>query len=124
MQIPDALIDALAQRLARAILKAIRDDEDRTVTDSSAIGLREHDARVSPLLNEHELQKRLPCISKSTLGRWRKIGDGPRFIKAGRRVLYRQVDVDAWLRQQTKSFTNETPAGVSSRRPGRVKAGT
>lgn len=32
----------------------------------------------------------------STLRYWRHIGKGPRAFKVGRRVLYREVDVEAW----------------------------
>lgn len=37
-------------------------------------------------------------ISSQTLARWRREGNkGPKFRKAGRRVLYRREDVLAWL---------------------------
>jgi excisionase family DNA binding protein len=37
-------------------------------------------------------------VSVSLLERWRAAGDGPRFVRLGRRVLrYRKADVDAWL---------------------------
>lgn len=32
-----------------------------------------------------------------TLGQWRYLGKGPRYLKVGRDVRYRKVDVDAWL---------------------------
>ena len=35
--------------------------------------------------------------SVRTLERWRVSGGGPRFVKAGRRVLYRECDLEAWL---------------------------
>jgi predicted DNA-binding transcriptional regulator AlpA len=34
---------------------------------------------------------------EATLAYWRHIGYGPRFMKVGRRVLYRRADVEAWL---------------------------
>jgi predicted DNA-binding transcriptional regulator AlpA len=34
--------------------------------------------------------------SPSTVRYWRHLGKGPRSIKVGRRVLYRQSDVQAW----------------------------
>lgn len=36
-------------------------------------------------------------VSVLTLKAWRYRGEGPAFIKAGRRVLYRRSDVDRWL---------------------------
>ena len=36
---------------------------------------------------------------EATVRYWRHIGYGPPSIKVGRRVLYRAVDVDAWLEQ-------------------------
>lgn len=36
-------------------------------------------------------------VSPATLARWAMDGKGPRFRKAGSRVLYRKDDVLAWL---------------------------
>lgn len=36
----------------------------------------------------------------STLAYWRHRGEGPPYAKIGRRVLYRRVDVMAWLADQ------------------------
>lgn len=36
-------------------------------------------------------------ISKPTLARWAMEGKGPKFRKAGGRVLYRRADVLSWL---------------------------
>jgi hypothetical protein len=49
-------------------------------------------AHLSKLLN----------LSPRTLERMRAEGTGPRFIKAGRRVLYQWEHVEAWL--ETRSF--------------------
>jgi excisionase family DNA binding protein len=38
-------------------------------------------------------------VAPRTLQRWRQLGRGPRFVRAGRRVLYRQRDLDDWLDQ-------------------------
>ena len=35
-------------------------------------------------------------ISPRTLEQWRWLGKGPRFLKIGARVLYREEDVDVW----------------------------
>lgn len=38
--------------------------------------------------------------SPETLRYWRHIGQGPRSFKLGRRVLYRQSDVEAWIESE------------------------
>ena len=46
-------------------------------------------------------------ISPRTLERHRVAGTGPRFVKAGRRVLYRRSDLDAWTDANTFASTSE-----------------
>lgn len=46
-------------------------------------------------------------VSPRTLERHRVAGSGPRFIKAGRRVLYRAVDLETWADSNTFSSTSE-----------------
>lgn len=46
-----------------------------------------------PFLSSKELSKRWG-ISERTLERWRWLNEGPRFVKIGGRVRYRQPDVD------------------------------
>lgn len=36
-------------------------------------------------------------VSKATLDWWRVKGRGPSFVKIGRRVFYRQTDLDAFI---------------------------
>lgn len=47
-------------------------------------------------------------VPEATLRYWRHKGTGPRSAKLGRRVVYRERDVDAWIEKQ---FT--TAAGTS-----------
>lgn len=54
----------------------------------------------SDLIDEATLAARLG-ISRSTLQSWRYAKRGPRYIKLGRLVRYRKLDVDAYLRAQT-----------------------
>jgi excisionase family DNA binding protein len=48
-------------------------------------------------------------LSKATLDAWRTAGKGPRFIKAGKRVLYDSRDLDRWLDGNKRSSTSDQP---------------
>lgn len=41
-------------------------------------------------------------VSRQTVYRWRSVGEGPPWIKAGGAVRYRREDVDAWLESRTQ----------------------
>jgi hypothetical protein len=43
--------------------------------------------------------------TEANLAQLRYRGTGPKFIKAGRRVLYRWADVNAWLDANTAQMT-------------------
>lgn len=48
-------------------------------------------------LTTGELAERLGGgLSPETVKRWRRTGDGPKFIRVGRHVRYRLADVEAW----------------------------
>ena len=49
-------------------------------------------------------------LSERTLERSRVTGLGPKFIKAGRRVLYRQADIDEWITARLCQSTSERRA--------------
>ena len=49
----------------------------------------------------------LTGVSSSTWEKRRVRGDGPSFIKAGRRVLYRWQGVEAWLSKQIRNSTSD-----------------
>ncbi len=42
-------------------------------------------------------------VTSATLATWRSRGNGPRFVKVGGRVLYRQSDVMAWEARNTRN---------------------
>ncbi len=46
-------------------------------------------------------------ISQRTLERMRTDGSGPRFSRAGKRILYRSDDVETWLREHSYVSTAE-----------------
>lgn len=49
-------------------------------------------------------------IKTQTLRVWRWRGDGPRYLKAGSRVLYKLADVLTWLEQTSAQSTSEVQA--------------
>jgi hypothetical protein len=51
-------------------------------------------------------------ISPRTLERWRSQGQGPRFLKIGGRVLYRQADILMYERAQQRSRTARRRTGT------------
>ena len=46
-------------------------------------------------------------LSVSTMEKLRLTGGGPVFIKRGRTVLYRQADLDAWMRSLRRRSTSD-----------------
>ena len=46
-------------------------------------------------------------LAVSTLNKWRCFGDGPKFLKLGRAVRYRQEDLDAFLMSRQLGSTAE-----------------
>ena len=63
----------------------------------------------SPYLTQDEAAKYLR-VSARTLERHRVAGSGCRFCRAGRRILYRREDLDAYLSQHTYLSTAEAKA--------------
>jgi len=53
-------------------------------------------------------------LSERTLERWRVSGDGPPFARLGRRIGYREADLETWIASRiyrsTSSHTNEGAA--------------
>jgi predicted DNA-binding transcriptional regulator AlpA len=52
-------------------------------------------------------------LAKRTLEKMRLTGDGPRFYKLGRAVVYDTQDLDAWLLERARRSTSD---------PGRCSA--
>ncbi len=46
-------------------------------------------------------------MSRRTLEKWRGEGNGPPFLKLGRRVLYATADLEAWVRSRRRRSTSE-----------------
>jgi hypothetical protein len=56
-------------------------------------------------LNQIELSRRWR-ISPRTLERWRWLGQGPRHVKVGARVLYRLEDIEAFEADGARASTS------------------
>ena len=59
-------------------------------------------------LNDDELVARFKNkITLKTLANWRSRGDGPKFTRAGGRILYPVVSVKEWEAKRTVTSTSE-----------------
>ena len=57
-------------------------------------------------------------LSNSTLARWRVTGEGPRYAKIGKTVIYKGQDLLAFIERRTFSSTSEANGGgTHSRHP-------
>lgn len=68
------------------------------------MGITMHD-----LLNTKDAAPRAG-VSPGTLENWRTQGVGPKFIKAGKRVLYDPADIEAWKEANRFQSTSEAEA--------------
>ena len=55
-------------------------------------------------LTQIELSERW-TVSPRTLERWRWLGQGPRFLKIGGRVVYRIEDIEAYEAERSRQST-------------------
>lgn len=46
-------------------------------------------------------------LQKTTLEAWRCRGGGPRFVKLGRSVRYRRIDLNAWVESRIRFNTSD-----------------
>jgi len=74
---------------------------------------READA---PFLTTGAAALFLGGLSRRTLERWRVVGEGPPFLKLGRRVFYARRDLVEYATQQRRRSTSETRSLASSAR--------
>lgn len=54
-------------------------------------------------------------LSKSTLEKMRVYGDGPKYLKLGRAVRYRETDLQAWVSARSATSTSDILHARSSR---------
>jgi excisionase family DNA binding protein len=81
-------------------MSASNESDPPSLTIVPALGAVQNHA-AADLIDEPALATRLG-VSRSTLQSWRYAGRGPRFIKLGRMIRYRNSDVDAYLRAHTR----------------------
>jgi hypothetical protein len=80
------------------------------------------DKMADPLLSTAEIHREEPNIKPGFLEKKRCSGDGPPYIKIGRKVLYRRSEFRQWLERHRRTSTSDscpakgmlTPAEVSS----------
>ncbi|WBQ11226.1 helix-turn-helix domain-containing protein [Hyphomonadaceae bacterium ML37] len=63
----------------------------------------------TPLKNSHETASYLG-LSVSTLAKLRLTGEGPRYVRLGRRVLYDPADLDTWIASRKRYSTSDVAA--------------
>ena len=61
------------------------------------------------LLNAKHTAKHM-CITEGTLAKWRLTGEGPKFVRVGRRIAYDPKDVAEWLDARRVSSTSQEAA--------------
>lgn len=64
---------------------------------------------IEPLLTAKPLAERIG-ITEGCLAKWRLTGEGPRYIKVGRRIAYDPRDVQTWLDARRVSSTSQESA--------------
>ncbi len=52
-------------------------------------------------------------LSESYLNKARLTGGGPRFVRLGRAIRYREKDLDEWVQSQAAGSTSEYQASAS-----------
>lgn len=66
------------------------------------------------LLDPAELSRRIG-VGTGCLAKWRMTGDGPAYIRVGRRIHYDPRDVQAWLEARRVNSTCDAGANDSGR---------
>lgn len=77
-------------------------------TSTQRLGTIASNDRPVKHLNQVELSRRW-TISPRTLERWRWLGEGPRYLKIGGRVVYRLEDIESYEQAQMREGAASTP---------------
>ena len=73
---------------------------------------------IDQLLSEEQIARRLG-MSNSWLRKARVSGGGPKFVKIGKRVFYRDADVEAFISDRVRNSTSEA---ASNHRAARTRS--
>lgn len=92
---------AALQPLTVVPSRGLRTEPERERTDTGhVVGMSENNTSPNRrLLTQKELAEYLQ-VPVRTIEDWRTREYGPKFLRVGRRVRYRESDVDAWLDAQ------------------------
>ena len=52
---------------------------------------------LNPFLSTTDAARYLGVVTPQSLHKWRSRGQGPCYLRIGRKVFYRQSDLDIWL---------------------------
>jgi hypothetical protein len=63
-----------------------------------------------PLVHSEAGAARRLRVPPSTLAKWRKAGDAPAHVMLGRRICYREADLESWLLSRRR-FPSEVRKG-------------
>jgi len=72
-----------------------------------------NEALLDALLTVDEAAKILRC-SKASLDKWRLTGKGPMFVRVGRRVRYRRIDLADFIMRSTRFSTSDPGRATSA----------
>jgi hypothetical protein len=63
--------------------------------------------RIVPAAMRPDVASAYTGLSVQRLAKFRLFGGGPEFVKAGRSILYRRSDLDAWLNANRRRSTSD-----------------
>jgi excisionase family DNA binding protein len=79
-----------------------------TVTTERRINVTTEIRNADPLYTVDETADYL-TVGIGSVNYWRHAKTGPKFVRVGKNIRYRQSDLDAWIEERTVSQTTTTP---------------
>jgi Helix-turn-helix domain len=86
---------------------AVRPQSHPRRPELPAPGARAGEPPAPPMFLNNDAAARFLNLSPRTLEKHRVIGDGPRFRKLGRRIVYALADLEAWADARTCESTSD-----------------
>ena len=65
---------------------------------------------MKPILKSNKETADILGVKEDTLDHWRVRGHGPRFVRIGRRIMYRLEDIEAFITAGVRSSTSQEVA--------------